>query len=136
MRWSGHAPSRVHRGLRRGQGICRPPRRLPHEDAHVRGRSEQRDLPGHRGLRNRAPPGPPRASGGGLALGIPRWKVILRVVVPTAGPGIFTAIMLAVARGLGETAPVLLTSLGNDFMNTSPFQPTDTVSLRVYNYAQ
>jgi phosphate transport system permease protein len=73
---------------------------------------------------------------GGLALGLPRWKVILRLVVPTAGSGIFTAIMLAVARGLGETAPVLLTALGNDFVNANPLQPTDTVTLRIYNYAQ
>ena len=73
---------------------------------------------------------------GSLALGIPRWRTITRIVVPTAGAGIFTAIMLAVARGLGETAPVLLTALGNDFMNTHLFRPTDTVSLRVFNYAQ
>ena len=43
---------------------------------------------------------------------------------------------LPVARGLGETAPVLLTALGNDFVNTNPGQPTDTVTLRIYNYAQ
>jgi phosphate transport system permease protein len=73
---------------------------------------------------------------GSLALGIPRWRTITRIVVPSAGAGIFTAIMLAVARGLGETAPVLLTSLGNDFMNWHLFRPTDTVSLRVFNYAQ
>jgi phosphate transport system permease protein len=73
---------------------------------------------------------------GGLALGLPRWKVILRLVVPTAGAGIFTAVMLAVARGLGETAPILLTALGNDFVNTNPGQPTDAVTLRIYNYAQ
>jgi phosphate transport system permease protein len=73
---------------------------------------------------------------GALALGIPRWKVILRIVVPTAGAGIFTAIMLAVARGLGETAPILLTALGNDFVNIHPSQPTDAVPLRVYDYAR
>src|SRR5207237_1162263 len=73
---------------------------------------------------------------GGLALGLPRWKVILRLVVPTAGAGIFTAVMLAVARGLGETAPILLTALGNDFVNVNPGQPTDAVTLRIYNYAQ
>jgi phosphate transport system permease protein len=73
---------------------------------------------------------------GALALGVPRWKVILRIVIPTAGAGIFTAVMLAVARGLGETAPILLTALGNDFVNTNPLQPTDAVTLRVYNYAQ
>src|SRR5436309_7646928 len=73
---------------------------------------------------------------GALALGVPRWRAILRIVVPTAGAGIFTAIMLAVARGLGETAPVLLTAFGNDFVNTNPFRPTDAVSLRIFNYAQ
>jgi phosphate transport system permease protein len=71
-----------------------------------------------------------------LALGVPRWKVIVRVVVPTAGAGIVTAVMLAVARGLGETAPILLTALGNDFINTNPLQPTDAVPLRVYAYAR
>ena len=72
----------------------------------------------------------------GLALGVPRWKVILRVVIPTAGAGIFTAVMLAMARGLGETAPILLTALGNDFVNTNILQPTDAVPLRIYNYAR
>ena len=73
---------------------------------------------------------------GALALGIPRWKVILRIVVPTAGAGIFTSIMLALARGLGETAPILLTALGNDFINVHPLQPTDAVPLRIYDYAR
>jgi len=73
---------------------------------------------------------------GALALGVPRWRVILRIVVPTAGAGIFTAIMLAVARGLGETAPILLTALGNDFINVHPTQPTDALPLRIFNYAQ
>ncbi len=73
---------------------------------------------------------------GALALGLPRWKVILRVVVPTAGAGTITSIMLAVARGLGETAPILLTALGNDFINTNPLQPTDAVPLRIYDYAR
>ncbi len=73
---------------------------------------------------------------GALALGLPKWKVILRVVLPTAGAGIFTAIMLAVARGLGETAPILLTALGNEFINTNPLQPTDAVPLRMFTYAR
>jgi len=71
-----------------------------------------------------------------LALGVPRWRVILSIVLPTAGPGLFTVVMLSVARGLGETAPILLTALGNDFMNLNPAQPTDAVPLRIYNYAQ
>jgi phosphate transport system permease protein len=69
---------------------------------------------------------------GSLALGLPRWKTILRVVVPTAGAGILTAIMLAVARALGETAPILLTALGNDYINTDPTKPTDAIPLRVF----
>jgi phosphate transport system permease protein len=73
---------------------------------------------------------------GALALGVPRWKVILRVVVPTAGAGIATAVMLALARGLGETAPILVTALGNDYNNTNLGQPTDALPLRIYNYAR
>jgi phosphate transport system permease protein len=73
---------------------------------------------------------------GALALGVPRWKVVLKIVLPTAGAGIATAIMLGVARGLGETAPVLLTALGNDFVNTNVLKPTDSITLRIFNYAQ
>lgn len=73
---------------------------------------------------------------GALALGLPRWKMILRVVVPTAGAGILTAVMLAVSRGLGEAAPVLLTALGNEFINTSPLEPTDALPLRILNDAR
>ena len=45
-----------------------------------------------------------------LALGTPRWKVTLKVVLPTALPGLVTGSLLAVARGMGETAPLLFTS--------------------------
>jgi len=44
-----------------------------------------------------------------LALGAPRWRVILRVVLPTAAPGLLTGSLLAVARAAGETAPLLFT---------------------------
>ena len=71
-----------------------------------------------------------------LALGYPRWRVILRIVIPTAGTGILTAVMLAVARGLGETAPVLVTALGSDYMNTNFFRPTAAVPLSIYAYAR
>jgi phosphate transport system permease protein len=73
---------------------------------------------------------------GALALGIPRWKMILRVVIPTAGAGLLTAVMLAISRALGETAPILLTALGNDFVNWDPMQPTDAVPLRVFTDAR
>jgi phosphate transport system permease protein len=47
-----------------------------------------------------------------LALGAPRWRVVTRVVLPTAGPGLVTGSLLAVARGMGETAPLLFTTAG------------------------
>jgi phosphate transport system permease protein len=71
-----------------------------------------------------------------LALGTPKWKVILRVVMPAAASGLTNAVLLAVARGLGETAPVLLTALGSEYVNTNPGHPTDTLSLRIFNYAR
>jgi phosphate transport system permease protein len=56
------------------------------------------------------------------ALGIAKWKTILRVVLPTAASGITTGIMLAVARVTGETAPVLLVAGNNFFINNNPFK--------------
>ncbi|HLZ47946.1 MAG TPA: phosphate ABC transporter permease PstA [Candidatus Limnocylindria bacterium] len=70
-----------------------------------------------------------------LALGAPKWKVILRVVVPTARAGIATAAILAIARSAGETAPLLLTALGNDFVSTDLLRPIDALPLRIYRYA-
>jgi phosphate transport system permease protein len=60
---------------------------------------------------------------------------VLRVVLPAAASGLTNTVLLAVARGLGETAPVLLTSLGSEYVNWSPGKPTDTVSLRIFHYA-
>ena len=57
---------------------------------------------------------------GALALGIPAVEGDPAHRDPDGGRGLFTAIMLAVARGLGETAPILLTALGNDYINTEP----------------
>jgi len=70
-----------------------------------------------------------------LALGAPKWKVILRVVLPTARAGVATAAILAVARSAGETAPLLLTALGNDFFSTDLLRPIDALPLRIYRYA-
>jgi len=55
------------------------------------------------------------------ALGVPRWRTILRIVVPTALPGIVTGVMLGVARIMGETAPVLLVVGFTSSINTNPF---------------
>jgi phosphate transport system permease protein len=57
---------------------------------------------------------------GALALGVPKWKVILRVVIPTAISGIITGVMLAVARVAGETAPLLLTTFLAQDTNWNP----------------
>ncbi|GAA2345514.1 phosphate ABC transporter permease PstA [Dactylosporangium salmoneum] len=60
----------------------------------------------------------------GLALGASQVQVVFRVVLPTALPGLATALILAVARGIGETAPVLLTSGASTFLNWDPFHYT------------
>jgi phosphate transport system permease protein len=55
-----------------------------------------------------------------LALGASRWRTVWHVVLPTARPGLATAVILGVARGVGETSPVLLTSGAAGFMVTNP----------------
>ena len=70
---------------------------------------------------------------GALALGAPEWKLVQRVVLPTALPGLVTAAILGVARAIGETAPMLLTAFGADTTNTSPFHgPQDDLPLFVW----
>jgi len=70
-----------------------------------------------------------------LALGIARWKATLRITVRTAWPGILTGILLAMARIIGETAPLLFTALGNQFWQTRLDQPMAAVPLQVFTYA-
>ncbi|MBW8819238.1 MAG: phosphate ABC transporter permease PstA [Streptomyces sp.] len=70
-----------------------------------------------------------------LALGIPKWRTILKVVIPTSIGGITTGIMLAVARIAGETAPVLLLVWGNSLINSNPFEGAQQ-SLPLYIYQQ
>ena len=70
------------------------------------------------------------------ALGVPRWKTILHVVLPTAKTGITTGVMLAVARVMGETAPVLLVVGNNNFIHTNPFTgPQASLPLYVFQNA-
>lgn len=89
---------------------------------------------------------------GSLALGAPEWKTSLRVILPAALNGVVTGFMLAIARGVGETAPLLFTVLGNDrydigqIMQSTPNfgdavsrvldQPTDGLTLTMWKYAQ
>lgn len=70
-----------------------------------------------------------------LALGIPEWKVLLRVVLPTARAGIVTGVMVAVARIAGETAPLLFTAFGNRFWSTRLDQPMAALPLQIFIYA-
>ncbi|MXM68507.1 phosphate ABC transporter permease PstA [Streptomyces sp. HUCO-GS316] len=70
-----------------------------------------------------------------LALGVPKWRTILKVVLPTSIGGITTGIMLAIARIAGETAPVLLLVWGNPFINANPFEGAQA-SLPLYIYQQ
>lgn len=70
-----------------------------------------------------------------LALGLPRWKVVLRVVVPTAGPGILTGVLLAVSRVAGETAPLIFTAFGNRFWDNGFFNPMATLPHTLFTYA-
>lgn len=75
----------------------------------------------------------------GLALGIPRWRVILSTVVPAAKTGLVTGVLLAFARAAGEAAPLLFTSFGNNYLPNSWlgffFEPVDTLPQRLYSLA-
>lgn len=69
------------------------------------------------------------------ALGVPKWITVLRIVLPTALPGIITGIMLAVARVIGETAPLLLTVFGNNSINPNVFSGAQS-SLPLYVFSE
>lgn len=70
-----------------------------------------------------------------LALGYQRWRTTLQIVLLTALPGILTGALLAVARIAGETAPLLFTALGSQYMGTNLNQPMAALPLTVYTYA-
>lgn len=79
---------------------------------------------------------PPSLREAGLALGAPRWRVTMEIVVPAALGGIVTGALLAVARAAGETAPLLFTALGNDYLQLNPLQPMGALALTVFRNAQ
>ena len=70
-----------------------------------------------------------------LALGIPRWKTILHIVLSTAMSGIITGALLAIARVSGETAPLLLTAFGNPFWAVGIDKPISTLPAQIFTYA-
>jgi phosphate transport system permease protein len=71
----------------------------------------------------------------GLALGLPRWRVSLQLILPAAAPGVITGALLAVARASGETAPLLFTTLGNPFFSLDPSHPMSSLPLIVFHDA-
>jgi len=68
-------------------------------------------------------------------LGVPYWRTTLSITLRTATSGVITGIMLAFARVAGETAPLLFTSLGNEYWNLRVDQPTAAIPLEIFKYA-
>jgi phosphate transport system permease protein len=71
----------------------------------------------------------------GVALGLPRWRVSLQLVLRAAIPGVITGALLAVARAAGEAAPLLFTAFGNHLLNTNPDRATGALPLVIYQNA-
>jgi phosphate transport system permease protein len=72
---------------------------------------------------------------GAMALGASKWQTIASVIVPAAYRGILTAILLALARVAGETAPLLFTAFGNRFWSQGWGQPTASLPVMIFTYA-
>jgi phosphate transport system permease protein len=70
-----------------------------------------------------------------LALGYPRWRTSLQIVLRTALGGIVTGVLVSVARIAGETAPLLFTAIGNNFWSTELTQPISALPLQIFAYA-
>jgi phosphate transport system permease protein len=73
---------------------------------------------------------------GGLALGASQWRVTVDLVIPAARGGLITGGVLAIARVAGETAPLILTALGNEYYPSGLFRPIDEITLRILKYAR
>ncbi len=70
----------------------------------------------------------------GAALGVPYHKIILKVMIPTGFSGLMTGILLSISRVLGETAPLMLTTLGSTTINFNLTKPTSAVSLLIWEF--
>jgi phosphate transport system permease protein len=71
----------------------------------------------------------------GLALGLPRWRVSLQLILPAAAPGVITGALLAVARAGGETAPLLFTAFGTHVLDFDPNHAMQALPMTVFRYA-
>lgn len=78
---------------------------------------------------------PRRMREGTMALAMPRWRAIGWVYIPTVAAGILTGIVLAVSRAVGETAPLLFTALGSNFVVTDPTRPMSALPLYMFQNA-
>lgn len=74
---------------------------------------------------------PPSLSAASLALGASKWQTVIRVVLPTASPGIFTAVMLGLGRAVGETMIVLMAAGNTPIISLSPFNGMRTLSANI-----
>lgn len=69
-----------------------------------------------------------------LSLGIPQWKMTVQVLMRAATSGIVTGVLLALARLAGETAPLLFTAFGNNFMTVHPLDKMESLPVAIYQY--
>jgi len=69
-----------------------------------------------------------------LALGVPYYKVLIRVLIPTSFSGLLTGILLGISRVLGETAPLMLTALGSSMINLDITKPTSAIPLLIWEF--
>lgn len=70
-----------------------------------------------------------------LALGVPYYKTILRVILPSGASGILTGFMISLSRIAGETAPLLFTAFGSPFLNVNPKEPVSALPLMIFKFA-
>ncbi len=77
---------------------------------------------------------PPSLKEAALSLGVPYYKVIFKVVLPTGISCIVTGIMLGISRIIGETAPLLLTTLGSNAINFNPTKPTSSIPILIWEF--
>jgi phosphate transport system permease protein len=78
---------------------------------------------------------PPSLKEAAYAVGAPRWKALLEVVLPAGASGVMTGILVGVARVLGETAPLLFTAFGNRDFSLDPTKPMEALPPLIFKYA-
>jgi phosphate transport system permease protein len=78
---------------------------------------------------------PPSLKEAGLSLGVPYYRVILKIIIPCGFSGILSGIILSIARIIGETAPLLFTALGNSYMSVAINKPMESLPHVIFTYA-